>query len=252
MKYVRCKYKNKEFYGFIENGVVKVLNRSFFCSSCKETGRRLPLKDVKLLAPTLFTKALCIGMNYQDHAEEFNLPIPKEPIVFMKAATTVADPDGDIIYPEGMSKHLDYEGELAVVIKKKCHNVSVKEAKDYIFGYTIANDVTARDLQSKTGQWTVAKGFDTFCPIGPYINTWLDVSNLDLQTKVNGVVKQHSNTKNLIFSIPYLVSYLSRVMTLYTGDIILTGTPSGISCLNRGDTVEISIEGLGTLRNTVV
>ncbi|MCR5761283.1 MAG: fumarylacetoacetate hydrolase family protein [Sphaerochaetaceae bacterium] len=252
MKYVRCKYKNKEYYGILENGVIKVLNRSYFCSSCTETGRRIPLKDVQLLAPTLFSKALCIGLNYKDHAEEFNLPVPKDPVVFMKASTTVADPDGNIIYPRFMSHHLDYEGELAVVIKKNCHKISEKEAKDYILGYTIANDVTARDLQSPTGQWTVAKGFDTFCPIGPYINTWLDPSKLDLETKVNGVVKQHSNTKNLIFPVPYLVSYLSHVMTLYTGDIILTGTPSGISRLKKGDVVEISIEGLGTLRNTVI
>lgn len=170
----------------------------------------------------------------------------------MKASTAIADPDGEIVYPRGMSEHLDYEGELTVVIGKKCHRITEEQVNDYILGYTIANDVTARDLQSKTGQWTVAKGFDTFCPIGPFIESEIDPSSLDLKTMVNGEVKQHSNTKNLIFKVPYLISYLSHVMTLNAGDIILTGTPSGISKLEIGDVVEITIEGLGTLKNTVV
>lgn len=252
MKYVRFSHENKVSFGILEGKEIKVLSRSYFCSNSTETGERLPLQKVKLLAPTEFGKALCIGLNYRDHAEEFKLPIPERPVVFMKASTAIADPEGDIVYPRDMSAHLDYEGELTVVIGKKCHRVSEEEATDHILGYTIANDVTARDLQSKTGQWTVAKGFDTFCPIGPYIETVIDPSSLELETRVNGEVKQHSNTKNLIFKIPYLVSYLSHVMTLNAGDIILTGTPSGISRLEEGDTVEITIEGLGTLRNKVV
>ncbi|MCR4675662.1 MAG: fumarylacetoacetate hydrolase family protein [Sphaerochaetaceae bacterium] len=250
MKYVRFEQNDKEFYGVLDGEKIRILDRSYF-EGGKETGETASCKDVKLLAPAVFSKALCIGLNYRDHAEEFKLPLPEKPVVFMKASTAILDPFGKIHYPKDMSEHLDYEGELTVVISRKCRSVSVEEAADYILGYTIANDVTARDLQPKNGQWTVAKGFDTFCPVGPYIETEADPGNLELTTKVNGVVKQHSNTRNLIFPVPYLVSYLSHVMTLNAGDIILTGTPSGISRLESGDVVEISIEKLGTLVNTV-
>jgi 2-keto-4-pentenoate hydratase/2-oxohepta-3-ene-1,7-dioic acid hydratase in catechol pathway len=150
-----------------------------------------------------------------------------------------------------MCKRLDYEAELAIVIGKKARNLSVEEVGSYILGYTCANDITARDLQPKTGQWTVAKSFDTFCPFGPYISDEVDPSNLTIESRVNGKTMQKSNTKNLIFAVPFLVSYLSQIMTLLPGDIILTGTPGGISGMHHGDTVEIRIEGLGVLKNTI-
>ncbi|MDI3311879.1 MAG: fumarylacetoacetate hydrolase family protein, partial [Thermoanaerobacterium sp.] len=175
---------------------------------------------------------------------------PDEPTLFIKPATAAIGHDDYIVIPK-MSERVDYEGELAVVIKKTAKDVSEDEALDYVLGYTIANDVTARDLQSKDGQWTRAKSFDTFLPIGPWIETDLDPSNLEIKTYVNGVLKQHSNTKHLIFSVPKLVSFISHVMTLNPGDVILTGTPSGVGPIKSGDIVTIEIEGIGKLINKV-
>lgn len=249
MKYVRYSIQGNVRYGILDGKTIHELSGSYF-EPYTETGKRVSLDSVKLLSPTLFSKAVCIGMNYRDHAMEFKLPIPESPVLFLKPSTAVNDPDGMIHYPE-LSTHLDYEGELAVIIGKKCKDVSEKEYASYVLGYSCANDVTARDLQPKQGQWTIAKGFDTFCPVGPYIETDIDPSHLALETKVNGETKQKSNTSNLIFPVPYLVSYISHIMTLLPGDIISTGTPSGISKLDHGDTVEVCIEGLGVLRNKV-
>jgi len=249
MKYIRFSKGQTIGYGILDGKTVHVLDRNFLDGG-KDTGTELPLSEVRLLAPVVYSKECCIGLNYRDHAAEFNLALPESPVVFLKPSTALLGPEEKIHYP-GMSSHLDYEGELAVVIGKTAKDVHRDDAAQYIFGYCCANDVTARDLQPKQGQWTVAKGFDTFGPIGPFIETEIDPSSLKLQTKVNGVVKQSSNTANLIFNVPYLVSYLSHVMTLLPGDIISTGTPSGISRLEHGDVVEVSIEGLGVLRNTV-
>ncbi len=240
----------KAAYGVLKEETIHLLDGSYFETE-RMTGETVSLSDVTLLAPCHFSKAVCVGLNYRDHAIEFGLPIPEKPMLFLKPSTTLLDPGKPIIFPKAMSNHLDYEGELAVVIKQRAKDVTPDEWKKYVLGYTIANDVTARDLQPKDGQWSVAKGFDTFCPLGPVIETELDPSSLELTTTVNGVVKQHSNTRNLIFDVPYLVSYISHVMTLLPGDIISTGTPSGISKLESGDEVAIKVEHIGTLRNTV-
>ncbi len=212
--------------------------------------KSLKIDDVKLLSPCEITKAVCVGLNYGDHIEEMGDKRPDEPTLFIKPATAAIGPDDYIVIPK-MSERVDYEGELAVVIKKTAKDISEGDALDYVLGYTIANDVTARDLQSKDGQWTRAKSFDTFLPIGPWIETDVDPSNLEIKTYVNGVLKQHSNTKHLIFSVPKLVSFISHIMTLNPGDVILTGTPSGVGPLNSGDVVTIEIEGIGKLTNKV-
>ncbi|MEG6568864.1 fumarylacetoacetate hydrolase family protein [Thermoanaerobacterium thermosaccharolyticum] len=212
--------------------------------------KSLKIDDVKLLSPCEITKAVCVGLNYSDHIEEMGDKRPDEPTLFIKPATAAIGPDDYIVIPK-MSERVDYEGELAVVIKKTAKDISEGDALDYVLGYTIANDVTARDLQSKDGQWTRAKSFDTFLPIGPWIETDVDPSNLEIKTYVNGVLKQHSNTKHLIFSVPKLVSFISHIMTLNPGDVILTGTPSGVGPLNSGDVVTIEIEGIGKLTNKV-
>ena len=196
------------------------------------------------------SKIIAIGLNYYDHAKELNMPIPDHPIMFLKPPTTVIGNGDAIIYP-AQSKNVHYEGELAIVIKDKIKNISKVDAPKHIKGYTCANDVTARDLQNIDGQWTRAKSFDTFSPIGPKIVSKIDPMNLKIETRVNGKTKQSSNTKNMIFNVYDIVSYVASVMTLLPGDIIITGTPPGVGPLQVGDTVEIEIEGIGILRNEV-
>jgi 2-keto-4-pentenoate hydratase/2-oxohepta-3-ene-1,7-dioic acid hydratase in catechol pathway len=237
-------------YGILEDEMIRPIDRTPF-EAFQITDETIPLEKARLLAPTPFSKAICIGLNYRDHAEELDLPIPEDPVVFLKPSTSILGPGEDIVKPQ-MCTRLDYEAELAVVIKKQARFVPIEEAHSYILGYSCANDVTARDLQPKTGQWTVAKGFDTFCPYGPFISDEVDPSNLAIESRVNGELRQSSNTRHLIFPVPHLVSYLSAVMTLLPGDIILTGTPGGIGAMERGNTVEIVIEGLGRLGNQVV
>ena len=196
------------------------------------------------------SKIILAGLNYRDHARELKMKIPKAPVIFLKPPTTLISHKGSIIYPQGV-KRLDYEAELALVIKRKARNVSVKEAKSCILGFTCLNDVTARDLQKKDGQWTRAKSFDTFCPIGPVIKTGLDTSNLAIQAYLNGKLKQNSNTGDFIFSPQYLVSFISKVMTLLPGDVVSTGTPAGVGPMKKGNQVEVRIEGVGSLINYV-
>jgi 2-keto-4-pentenoate hydratase/2-oxohepta-3-ene-1,7-dioic acid hydratase in catechol pathway len=250
MKYVRLTTDNTVRYGILEGEAVRLIDRAPF-DAFQITDETIPLEKARLLAPTPFSKAICIGLNYRDHAEELDLPIPQDPVVFLKPSTSILGPGEDIVKPQ-MCTRLDYEAELAVVIKKRARFVPIEEAPSYILGYSCANDVTARDLQPKTGQWTVAKGFDTFCPYGPFISDEVDPSNLAIESRVNGELRQSSNTRHLIFPVSHLVSYLSAVMTLLPGDIILTGTPGGIGPMERGDTVEIAIEGLGRLYNRVM
>ena len=253
MKYVMFMADDEEIRSGIISGETIEETENIFDNEGEiiKTGNTFELRSVILLCPTYPTKALCVGLNYKDHIEEMKLVTPTSPVIFMKPSTAALDPEGEIIRPE-MSSRVDYEAELAVVIKKECRNVSEAEAKDYILGYTCANDVTARDLQDKNGQWTVCKGFDTFMPLGPYISDEVDPTNLKIESRLNGKVMQKSNTKNLLFTCDYLVSYLSKVMTLLPGDVILTGTPSGIHGMEAGDFIEIEIEGLGILRNTVI
>lgn len=196
------------------------------------------------------TKVVLVGLNYKDHAKELKMRLPEEPILFLKPPTSLIGPENSIIYP-AQSERVDYEAELAVVMKDKCKDLEPDEVMEHVEGFTCLNDVTARDLQSKDVQWTRAKSFDTFCPVGPQIVRDIEPNNVKIQSYLNGELRQDSNTSNFIFNIEELVAFASKVMTLQKGDIIATGTPSGIGAMKRGDTIEIKIEGIGTLRNYV-
>jgi 2-keto-4-pentenoate hydratase/2-oxohepta-3-ene-1,7-dioic acid hydratase in catechol pathway len=220
--------------------------------SIRFTGMRHKVADVRLLAPVLPSKVVAIGKNYAAHVREMGGEPPAEPVIFLKPSTSVAGPIDPIVRPRRLSERVDYEGELAVVIGRLCRDVPPERAAGVIFGYTCANDVTARDLQARDGQWARAKGFDTFCPLGPWIETAIDPVDLELTTTVNGEVCQHSRTSLLLHDVATLVGYVSAVMTLLPGDVLLTGTPEGVGALESGDQVSVTIEGIGTLSNRVV
>jgi 2-keto-4-pentenoate hydratase/2-oxohepta-3-ene-1,7-dioic acid hydratase in catechol pathway len=214
------------------------------------TGRRFALAEVRLLAPLLPSKVVCVGQNYADHIEEMGAERPPAPVIFLKPSTAVCGPGDPIRRPT--RQRVDYEGELAVIIGRLCSEVPADRAAEVIFGYTCANDVTARDLQARDGQWTRAKGFDTFCPLGPWIETAVDPANLSLTTSLNNEVRQQSNTSLLLHDVPALVAFVSQVMTLIPGDVLLTGTPAGVGPMDKGDEVAVTIEGIGTLTNPVM
>jgi 2-keto-4-pentenoate hydratase/2-oxohepta-3-ene-1,7-dioic acid hydratase in catechol pathway len=216
------------------------------------TGAHYPVADVRLLAPVLASKVVAIGKNYAAHAREMGGEPPDEPVIFLKPSTSISGPVDAIVRPTRLSQRIDFEGELAVVIGRPGRDVPQERAAEFIFGYTCANDVTARDLQARDGQWARAKGFDTFCPLGPWIETELDPADLELSTAVNGEVRQRSRTSLLLHGVAELVSYVSAVMTLLPGDVLLTGTPEGVGPLESGDQVAVTIEGIGTLSNRVV
>ncbi len=250
MKIVRFTTDNKTRYGILDGESIQGIEGKPF-RSIKPTAQYYKLSKVKLLSPCLPSKIVALGLNYRAHAEESKMPLPNAPLIFLKPSTAVIGPEDNIVYPPS-SHRVDYEGELGVVIKKPAWQVSVADALDYVLGYTCFNDTTARDLQSSDGQWTRGKGFNTFAAVGPGIETELDPGNVVLETYLNGKRKQHTNTNDLIYPIPVLISFISNVMTLLPGDIIATGTPSGIGPMQPGDTVEIKIEPIGTLRNYVV
>jgi len=209
------------------------------------------LKDVRLLAPVIpRSKVVCIGKNYADHAAEMGSDVPEEPIIFLKPNTSVIGPNDLLQWPSS-SERVDHEAELAIVISKICKEVPKERVKDVIFGYTIANDVTARDLQKKDGQWTRGKGFDSFCPLGPWIDTDFQPGDQAITATVDGVLKQSAKLSEMIFKVPEIIQFVTNVMTLLPGDVILTGTPAGIGPLNQNGEVAISIAGLGTLTNRV-
>jgi len=216
------------------------------------TGSRYPLADVRLLAPVLPSKVVAIGRNYADHVREMGNEPPAEPVIFLKPSTAVIGPRDPIAYPVQLSERVDFEGELAVVIGRLCREVPAARVPEVIFGYTCANDVTARDLQARDGQWARAKGFDTFCPLGPWIQTDLDPDDLELTTVVNGEIRQNARTSQLMHDVTALISYVSAVMTLLPGDVLLTGTPAGVGPLKEGDEVSVTIENIGTLTNGVI
>jgi len=218
----------------------------------KLTGARYPLADVRLLAPVLPSKIVAIGRNYEEHARETGAVPPAEPLIFLKPSTAVIGPGDAIVRPVRLSKRVDFEGELAIVFGRLCREVPPARVPEVIFGYTCANDVTARDLQASDGQWARAKGFDTFCPLGPWIETGLDPADVRLTTTVNGNLKQDARTSQLIHGVGTLVSYVTAVMTMLPGDVLLTGTPAGIGPLQAGDSVSVSIEGIGMLTNRVL
>jgi len=249
MKLVKFIYNGKELWGVLAQDSITVLKEPPFKKII--TGNKiLPLAEVRLLAPCSASKVVLVGLNYKDHARELNMNVPENPIIFLKPATALSGPEERIIYPEGVNR-LDYEAELALVIKKTACKIEEKDAGQYILGYTCLNDITARDQQEKDGQWTRAKSYDTFCPLGPWIETDLDPSPVRIKAVLNGRTVQDSNTENFIFPVNRLVSFISRIMTLMPGDVISTGTPSGIGPMNPGDTIEVEIEGIGILKNTV-
>jgi 2-keto-4-pentenoate hydratase/2-oxohepta-3-ene-1,7-dioic acid hydratase in catechol pathway len=250
MKIIRFAAGNKTGYGVLENGIIKVIQGSPF-RKISYSGVTFELGEVPLLAPCVPSKIVCLGVNYRSHAGEMNQQLPPSPLIFLKPPTAVIGPEDNIVYP-AMSQRVDYEGELGIVIGKTAKQVSSERALDYVFGYTCFNDVTARDLQARDGQWTRAKGFDTFAAFGPWIETELDLADVSLETYLNGQLKQKSTTADQIFKAPETISFISQVMTLLPGDIIATGTPGGIGPMQPGDTVEVKIGHIGVLRNYVV
>jgi len=250
MKIVRFTIDGRVKYGILSGESIQAIEGNPF-RYIKPSDRRYRLSEVKLLAPCLPSKIVALGLNYRSHAEEVRADIPKEPLIFLKPPTAVIGPEDNIVLPPS-STRVDYECELAVVMKKPAWQVPREKALDYVLGYTCFNDVSARDHQRNDVQWTRAKSFDTFAPIGPCIETELDPANITLETYLNSELKQRGNTSDLIFSVPELISFISWVMTLLPGDIIATGTPSGIGPMHPGDTVEIKIEPIGTLRNHVI
>ncbi|KSU57701.1 DUF2437 domain-containing protein [Gordonia sp. JH63] len=215
------------------------------------TGRSWKLADVRVLAPILASKVICIGKNYAAHAAEMGGEAPADPVIFLKPNTSIIGPEVPIVRPPS-SQRVDYEGELAAVIGRPCKDVKAAQAKDVILGYTVANDVTARDHQQADGQWTRGKGYDTFCPLGPWIDTSLDPSDVELVTELDGEVKQRTRTSLMLHDVGEIVEWISRVMTLLPGDVILTGTPEGVGPMVAGQRISVTVDGIGTLSNPVV
>jgi len=247
MKLVRFQVDGRTTQGVLERDEIAELDGELF-GPLRTLSSHHALSRVKLLAPCSPSKIVAVGLNYRDHAKEIGMPIPDSPIIFLKPPTTIIGPDDIISYP-AMSSQVDYEGELGVVIRDRVRNVRPDRARDHVFGYTCVNDVTARDLQKKDGQWTRAKSFDTFCPVGPWIETDVDPDDLLIESYLNGVRRQSSRTSQFIFKVNDLISFISQIMTLYPGDLIITGTPAGIGPMKPGDDIEVRIEGIGSLKN---
>lgn len=254
MKICRFNYENQISWGVLKDEFIYPFEKSNFppdLNNLPNTSISIEIGKVKFLPPVKPSKIVCVGRNYSEHVAELGNKVPREPLLFLKPSSSLIT-HGDVIVIPAQSNQVEHEGELAIVIKKTCKNLTeADDSFDYIFGYACLNDVTARDLQRQDVQFTRAKSFDTFCPIGASIETHLDVSDLRITTQVNGVIKQDGRTSQMVFSVPFLVRYISNQMTLNTGDIIATGTPSGVSRLKAGDICEVEIERIGTLRNFV-
>jgi 2-keto-4-pentenoate hydratase/2-oxohepta-3-ene-1,7-dioic acid hydratase in catechol pathway len=250
MKIVRFAVDGKARYGILKDQSIQGLEGKPF-RHIKLLDQYFTANQVKLLVPCQPSKIIALGLNYHNHARELNSPVPDSPLTFLKPSTAVIGPGDNIVYPS-VSARVDYEGELALVIKRPVWRVAVEDALDYVLGYTCFNDVTARDLQQHDNQWTRAKGFNTFAAVGPWIETELDPGNVALETYLNGQLKQQGNSGDLIYSVPEIINFISHVMTLLPGDIISTGTPSGVGPMYPGDTVEVRIPQIGTLRNFVI
>ena len=259
MKYCRFQTPHGPRYGRIENDQIVELI-SFHGESMRVPARGeefspVPFSSAKLLAPVEPAKIVCVGRNYRDHASELGNEVPKEPLIFFKPTSSIIGPGDTIqIPPSDLTQRVDYEGELGVIIGRRCRNLRDDEdIVAYLRGYTCVNDVTARDLQKKDGQWTRAKGFDTFCPVGPIVVTAdeFDVASAEVTAYLNGEQRQHGHTRDFIFSLSEVIRYISRVMTLEPGDLVSTGTPAGVAPMKHGDNVEVRISGIGTLKNPV-
>jgi 2-keto-4-pentenoate hydratase/2-oxohepta-3-ene-1,7-dioic acid hydratase in catechol pathway len=250
MKIVRVLSQDDQpTYGILEGEIIHTLVGNLYAEP--EPGPPIgPLGSLKLLPPCDPTKVIAIGRNYQEHAAEHGAEVPPEPLIFLKPPSSIIGPDEPIVLPP-QSKRVEHEAELVAVIGRRGRHVDRELAWAYLLGFTGGNDVTARDLQRADGQWARSKGFDSFCPLGPWIETDLDVSDLAVSARVNGETRQHGRTRDMIYDLPVLVSYISSVMTLEPGDVILTGTPAGVAPLRPGDLVEVEIEGIGVLRNPV-
>jgi 2-keto-4-pentenoate hydratase/2-oxohepta-3-ene-1,7-dioic acid hydratase in catechol pathway len=249
MRLIRFRFGERIATGVLEDGSIRTLRGTFFEDPVL-TGEEVPLADVRVLSPVLPSKAVCVGKNYAAHAAEFGGEVPEEPLLFLKPSTAVIGP-GDPIQLLPISRRVDYEGELAIVIGRLTRRVEPEQAARSILGYTCANDVTLRDIQGRDEQWTRAKGFDGSCPLGPWIETDVDPSDLLLETRVNGTVRQSARTSDMVFGPIALISYVATFMTLLPGDVILTGTPEGVGPLSDGDRVDVEVEGVGTLSNPV-
>jgi 2-keto-4-pentenoate hydratase/2-oxohepta-3-ene-1,7-dioic acid hydratase in catechol pathway len=249
MQYIKFLYDDMTLWGRLEGGIIHVQTGFMGVPA----GEKIPLSEVTLLAPCEPTKIVCVGKNYARHVKEMGgseTDLPKEPGIFLKGLNALSNPGDPIAYPS-WTKELHYEGELALVMGKRAKHISEDEALSYIFGYTCACDVTARDKQKSDLQWTRGKSSDGFCPVGPWIETDLDPGNVGLQTRLNGELRQDGHTRDLIFSIPKILSYVSSFMTLEPGDLVLTGTPDGVGPMQVGDIVEVTVEGIGTLGNNI-
>jgi 2-keto-4-pentenoate hydratase/2-oxohepta-3-ene-1,7-dioic acid hydratase in catechol pathway len=264
MKFCRFELNAQPRYGLVESVAgVEQITRLFLSPPQAASGdledvptRRmdhLPLAEATLLAPVSPSKIVCVGRNYREHAAELGNEVPAEPLIFFKPPSSLLAPGAQVRRPR-ISERVDYEGELGVVMAKPCYQLAVDEdVRPYILGYTCVNDVTARDLQKKDGQFTRAKGFDTFCPVGPVVTNEIDPwAGISVQTRVNGEVRQDGNTRDFIFPLDAVIRYISQVMTLIPGDLISTGTPQGVGPVISGDTMEVFVEGIGTLRNPVI
>jgi 2-keto-4-pentenoate hydratase/2-oxohepta-3-ene-1,7-dioic acid hydratase in catechol pathway len=251
MRLVRFRHGDRIATGAVEPGSdeIRILRGTFF-EDPLPTGETAPLGDVLLLAPVLPSKMVCVGKNYAAHAEEFGMDVPEEPLLFLKPSTAVIGP-GDPIRLLPISRRIDYEGELAVVIGRLARGVRAEDAFKFILGYTCANDVTLRDLQRRDDQWARAKGFDGSAPLGPWIETDLDPNDAIVRTRLNGEIRQQASTSEMVFGVATLMEYITVFMTLLPGDVLLTGTPEGVGTLADGDVVEVEVEGVGVLRNEV-
>ena len=249
MKIVRFSANGKIKYGILKGQYIQAITGKPF-NSIKYSGEQYKNSEVKLLAPCQPSKIVALGVNYVNHGVELNHPVPESPLIFIKPATAVIGPEDNIIYPPS-SQQVDYEAEMGVVIRKVTRRIKKENALDYVLGYVCFNDVTARDQQKADGQWTRAKSYDTFAPLGPWIETELDPKNVNVESYLNGKLKQQGNTSDLVFPVTELIHFISNVMTLLPGDVIATGTPSGIGPMQPGDTIEIKIPPIGTLKNYV-
>lgn len=249
MKAIRFAGESEERYGVIENGSINE-TKSFPWNAVEYTGRTFELSEIQYLSPVIPGKIVGFGLNYRDHAAELGMEIPKEPVLFMKPSSAVIG-NRDFIMLPAASDEVQYEAELCVLMGKRAKNIEPEDAFDFIWGYMCANDVTARDLQRRDGQWTRSKAFDTFSPIGPFAVSDLDPSDLRITAVLNGELRQDSSTSMMVFEVPQLVSFVSKIMTLDVGDVILTGTPPGVGTLKKGDIIEIEIENIGRLTNSV-
>ncbi|MBE6689310.1 MAG: fumarylacetoacetate hydrolase family protein [Ruminococcaceae bacterium] len=248
MKIARYTYNGETHTGIIRDGMIYRLTGDIYSDDFSAVSDGIPMDCVKLEIPSVPTKIVAVGKNYSEHIKEMGGPVPETPILFIKPSSSLTAHEGDIVFPEA-SQRVDHEAELCFIVKKTAKKVKKENWKEYILGYSCLNDVTARDIQKKDGQWTRAKGYDTFAPFGPWMETEIDPNNVTVTARVNGEVRQCASTSLFLYNIGELLEFITDGMTLFAGDVVTTGTPSGISAMQKGDVVEVEVEGIGILRN---